>query len=205
LSDAPLPLIASTTLALPACTAQDAEKRAVEAVLREWAVTSLHRGGVAGDAEFVQTKVYERHCLAQVAAVGPYCQPTNEQLASAVQALTSQLGTRLSAVTARLTTLSGQVTVLNGKVTALDGRVTALDGGVTALDGKGTALSGQVTVLNGRVNGVEAEMQVGNRGLLAAEARHRNRSAMDAADAHVVPCLTARAPFPRSSQKHGEI
>jgi hypothetical protein len=111
------------------------------------------------------------HPLDPLRFIAIYPPSTSERLTSAVHAHpTSQLGKKLSAVTAQLTTLSGQVTVLSGKVTALDGKV--------------TALSGQVTVLNGRVNGVEAEMQVGNRRrLLAAEARHRNRSAMDAADA----------------------
>jgi hypothetical protein len=113
----------------------------MEAVQRDWVVTSLHRGGGATNAELIQTKVYEQHCLALVAAMGPYSQPTNEQLALAVEALANQI-----------TALSGQI-------------------------------SAQMTTLNGRVNGLEAEMQVGNRRLLAAEARHRNRSAMDPADA----------------------
>jgi hypothetical protein len=134
----------------------------MEAVRRDRAVTSLHRDGVATDAELVQTKVYKQHCLAKAAAVGPYHQPTNEQLASSVQALTAQLGTQMSAVTAQLATLSAQMIILNGKVTALTGQVTALTGGV---------------------NELKAEMQVVNRRLSAAEARHQNRSAMNPADA----------------------
>jgi outer membrane murein-binding lipoprotein Lpp len=130
------------------------------------------------------------NCAAD-AAVLPRGHPTNEQLALAVQALTTQI----TALTGQTTALNGQMAVVNGKVTSLDSKVTALDGKVTALDGKVTALTGQVTALNGRVNGLEADMQVVNRRLSAAEARHQNRSAMNPADA-LSPVPQGAAPVP---------
>jgi hypothetical protein len=75
---------------------------------------------------------------------------------------------------------------------------------VQALTTQITALTGQINTLNGQVSGLQAEMQVGFRRLLAAEARHQDRSAMDAADP-LSPVPHGTIPVRRSSRQHGEI
>jgi hypothetical protein len=128
------PPIVSATLPLPACTAQGAEERAADAVRRKWAVTSLFRGGGASGAEVVRTKVYENYSLARAAAVGPYRQPTNEKLGSAVEALatqvealTTQVTTQMTAVTTQLTALAGQTNGLQAEMQVANRRLLAAE------------------------------------------------------------------------------
>jgi hypothetical protein len=96
------PVIASPTILLPACTSGDPEERALEALRRQLAVSSLHRHGAASGAEMVRSICFTQKCLAQAAALGPYLQPTNEQLAAQMAAQTAAMVAEMAAQTAAI-------------------------------------------------------------------------------------------------------